>query len=860
MKETMYTTRAKRTATPSLQLAALERTIAIAEFSPDGILQWANKNYLALFRITEDEAIGRIHRSFCPFSFTQSKAYEAFWASLCQGIPYSGFVERIRGDNSSCWLEATYTPVFDHDGHVVQILKIATDISARLQHEKEQQRYLDHLSLAADINDTAVLITDNSSSIVYCNKGFNRMFGWERHEIIGKNPLSLFIYQWNKSELNENNTIIYEELVVGKTRRYWAKIIKKPVFDPDNNWKYTIITFTDISITKLRETLQHQVLDAMSKEFPLSEILDIICNEVELLAPEITASIIEVNAQGQLHPLAAPSLPDAYSASLNGIHIGPYVGSCGTAAWRSRPVIVDDIATDPLWDNYRAAILPLGYVACWSTPIFNNQHQVVGTFAFYFKKARDLELENLHQQIIDACSNLCSLAFEREHTKQRIRQLAFYDELTGLPNRSLLLAKSDQVISSSIRNDDPLAVLYIDLDRFKMINDSYGHFVGDELLSQIAIRLKKNLRSVDIVGRLSGDEFAIILPECSHQQAQLMIEELQIHLAEPMNINNSILTISASIGVAMFPMDGRDIETLLHRADIAMDQAKNSGRSQFCFFSHEMNELLQGHLKIENDLRHALFNHQLHLHYQPQIDLVTGSLYGVEALARWTHPEFGEISPGRFIPIAEECGLITEFGYWVIQESCRQLAEWRTQGINIPSVSVNLSPTSFHCVRLPSTILDILNLHHLKPQELTIELTESVLLDNHPCTMKILHEIHALGVHLSMDDFGTGYSSLSYLRRLPISEFKLDRSFVADLEYDEVAQALSRAILSIGKTLQLTIVAEGVETAEQHQILYQQGYSVAQGYLFSRPLPANALKAWLDEWNISWQNRQMKDV
>ena len=852
MKDKVKLTSAKRTATPTLQLAALEKTIAIAEFSPDGILQWANKNYLSLFRMTESQAIGRIHRSFCPTSFAETEDYDTFWLSLCQGISYSGFVERIREDHSSCWLEATYTPVLDQHGTVIQILKIATDISARLQHEREQQLYLDHLSLAADINDTAVLITDSSSRIVYCNKGFNRMFGWEKHEILDKSPFSLFTYQPQTSELNENNTLIDEQLVVAKNRRYWAKIIKKPVLDPDNKRKYTIITFSDISITKLRETLQHKVLEAMSKESSLTHVLDIICNEVELLAPEIAASILEVDAQGLLHPVSAPNLPAHYGQIINNVRIGPSVGSCGTAAWRGKPVIVDDIATDPLWDHYRDAMHPLEHTACWSTPVFDNQHQVIGTFAFYFKQPRNLELESFHQQIINACSNLCSLAFEREKTKQRIQQLAFYDELTGLANRSLLLSKADQLITSSIRNNTPIAVLYIDLDRFKIINDSYGHFVGDELLCQVAELLKRNLGSNDIIGRISSDEFVIILPESNHQQAQIVIEELQLHLAKPIKIQNSItLTISASIGVAMFPDDGHNIEDLLHRADIAMDQAKNSGRNQFCFFSHEMNELLQGHLKLERDLRHALFNHELHLHYQPQIDLVTGELYGIEALARWTHPELGEISPERFISIAEESGLITEFGYWVIQEACRQLTEWRMKGLNVPSVSVNLSPTSFHCIKLPNTLAEILRLHGLQPRDLTIELTENVLLDSHPCTTKIIHDIHHLGVHLSMDDFGTGYSSLSYLRRLPISEFKLDRSFVADLEYDEVAQALSQAILSIAKTLKLTIIAEGVETQEQYRILHQQGYSVAQGYLFARPLSAAAFETWLDEWDFS---------
>ncbi|MEG1770733.1 MAG: EAL domain-containing protein, partial [Comamonas sp.] len=276
-----------------------------------------------------------------------------------------------------------------------------------------------------------------------------------------------------------------------------------------------------------------------------------------------------------------------------------------------------------------------------------------------------------------------------------------------------------------------------------------------------------------------------------------------------------------------------------------MYQAKSSGRGCFSFFSSEMNQLAQERLALETALRQAIQTRQLHLHYQPQVDMETGKLYGVEALARWTHAELGEISPVRFIPLAEECGLIADLGHWALREACRQLSAWRAQGLAVPAVSVNLSPTSFHNLDLPRMIADTLQINSLTSQDLTLELTESILLDTNPSTMKTIAEVHANGIRLAMDDFGTGYSSLSYLRRLPVNELKLDRSFVADLGNDEAARALSAAILGIGKSLHLTVVAEGVETAEQNLLLREQGYPVAQGYLFSRPLNPQDFESWL---------------
>ncbi|QPF72063.1 EAL domain-containing protein [Roseateles sp. DAIF2] len=837
------------------QLRALDRVMAIAEFDPDGVLRRANDNYLSLLGYSRDEALGRHHRSFCPPAVAESADYREFWSRLRGGAAHSGPAERLRRDGASCWLEATYTPVLDARGQVLQVLKIATDVSERLRRERAQQEHLQRLSLVADASDTAVVISDGASRIVYVNAGFSRMFGWSLEEVAGQAPIALLAPQLDqafvddyRAALRAGRPVAREEIVVGQSgQRYWAKVISNPVADPGGDWRYTVTMLTDITRAKMHEALQHRVLEAMAREQPLVEVLDLVCREVERIAPEVAATILEVDAQGLLHPLAAPSLPDSYSQLLEGLAIGPTTGSCGTAAWRNEAVRVDDIARDPLWADYKHLILPLGYVACWSTPIRNSQGRVIGSFAFYYREPVGAAPQSFHQQLVDACTHLCMLALEREHARQRIRQLAFYDGLTGLPNRSLLQAKADQAIASATRNDEQLAVLFLDLDRFKQVNDSLGHPAGDELLRQVAARLQRELRASDIAGRLSGDEFVVVLPQCDADHATDTVERLQLLLAEPMTVAGAALAISASVGIAMFPVDGRDMETLVHRADMAMYQAKSGGRGCFSFFSSEMNRLAQERLALETALRQALQARQLRLHYQPQIDLESGRLYGVEALARWTHPDLGEIPPSRFIPLAEECGLVADLGRWALREACRQLADWRARGLAVPAVSVNLSPTSFHNLDLPRMIADTLERNALAPQDLTLELTESVLLDTNPSTMKTIAEVHAQGVRLSMDDFGTGYSSLSYLRRLPVSELKLDRSFVADLETDAAARALSGAILGIGRSLRLTVVAEGVETDAQNLMLREQGYPVAQGYLFARPLAPQDLERWLGE-------------
>ena len=436
---------------------------------------------------------------------------------------------------------------------------------------------------------------------------------------------------------------------------------------------------------------------------------------------------------------------------------------------------------------------------------------------------------------------------QREESRAHIHHLAFYDTLTSLPNRKMLRTQADRAVAEAQRTQAPLALLFLNIDRFKYINEAQGHSAGDALLGAIANRLSQEVRGRDLVGRQAGDEFVIVLSECSTEQAAIAVERLLLEIAAPVVLASGVTVHpSASVGVAMFPEDGSDFDTLLRQADLAMHQAKHDGRGCLRFFNDAMNRRTLERLSLEADLREALRTGQLHLHYQPQVSGLAGhALYGLEALARWDHPQWGAVSPARFIPLAEECGLIDELTHWALAEACRQMADWRARGVAVPRVAVNVSARNFQNPGLPVLVADLLRQYQLNPRDLTLEMTESVAMDSTAGVVATMDAVHALGVNLSLDDFGTGYSSLGYLHRLPIHELKLDKSFVQDLADNAVAQALTNTVLRIGDGLHLVVVAEGVETPSQADFLTTRGCPVLQGYLFARPMPAAQFEQWL---------------
>lgn len=435
---------------------------------------------------------------------------------------------------------------------------------------------------------------------------------------------------------------------------------------------------------------------------------------------------------------------------------------------------------------------------------------------------------------------------DRKRAELRIRYMALHDALTGLPNRTLLEDLLGQSIALAARNQKRVVVFMLDLDRFKSVNDSFGHQVGDRLLEAVSARLRSSLRESDTVARLGGDEFVIALPMVEqHQDIELVAKKVLGTLGTPFQIEGHDLRIGASIGICEFPEHGENSRDLLQAADTAMYEAKKRGRGNYCFFTPELTDATRRRQKLEFDLQHALGRGEFVLYYQPLVATNTGAVTGVEALLRWRHPEQGIIYPNQFVPQLEELGLMVEVGNWVLRTACKQNAAWQKDGLPPVRMMVNLSSTQFYRGNIVSAVKRALAESKLDPKWLELELTELLMLDDSETTLKIMRALRTLGVSLSLDDFGTGWSSLSYLRRFPINRIKIDRSFLRDIASEPTAEAVVRSIINLGRDLGLACVAEGVETSEQLNYFRMQNCEEVQGFLYSPAVPESEFRALL---------------
>lgn len=705
------------------------------------------------------------------------------------------------------------------------------------------------LSLAINETDRAILILDRDRKIVYANRAFNELFEYSLEEILGKRPSDFLIGEKTdrasiervRRKAAEGQSFQQEMLFYNKSgREIWISGTVNPIRDERDEVSNLVVVLVDLSEAKQIQRMQQAILEAVASGLTIHEIADLLCRYVEEIAPEVTSSVLAVDAEGRMRPLAGPKLPDFYVAAIDGQMIGEAAGSCGTAAHLGEAVCVTDIATDPRWARYKTLALPLGYKACWSSPIKLRSGRVAGTFAFYYTEQRGPSA--LHKELVAVCLHLFMLAFERDESRQKIARLSQFDALTGLANRTAFQRAASEMLVTYA--DSPSAFFVMNLDRFKDINDTLGHPAGDQILIEVAYRLQQTARPHGVVCRLAGDSFALVLPQCDVACASAMGDSILNVVKVPIDVQGIPLSLTASLGITVVHTRGNP-ETHLECALAALRRAKEAGRSCYHFFSPEMNQLAQDRLILGIALRNTLAEGALHLEYQPQISARTGELVGVEALSRWSDAKLGTISPSRFIPLAEEIGEIEAIGHWSLREACRQMAAWRAAGISVPSVSVNLSPLHFRSGGLEKFVEGLLGEYNLPASSVTIEITEGLMLNETQTTLVTMHALHELGCGISIDDFGTGFSNLSRLIRLPITELKLDQSFMRNFEEDPSSQAVATAVVRIGQSLGMHVVAEGVETAGQEKQLRKLGCDIVQGYLHGRPMPAADLQDWI---------------
>jgi diguanylate cyclase (GGDEF)-like protein len=583
--------------------------------------------------------------------------------------------------------------------------------------------------------------------------------------------------------------------------------------------------------------LRNNILELIASSSDLSKILSAIVRALENELPDALCSILLLDKTGKYLVLgAAPSLPAFYNEAVDGLAVGQGVGSSGTAVYSGKRVFVADVATHPYWAPWTALVQKAGLAACWAEPIIGNQGNVLGSFSIYRREISTPKAAEF--KLIEQFAKLARIAIEREKADQIIWQQANYDSLTNLPNRNLLQEYLTNAIANAQREKKQLAIAMLDLDEFKYVNDSLGHAAGDTVLVQCSKRIKGCIRKNDIAARLGGDEFIIIFVGTKDpEDIEKVGKKISNVLAQPYIIEEKDVYCTASIGIAIYPDDALSIDALLRNADQAMYRAKEQGRNSIHYFTDNMQADFLRRMEMIQDLRVAVVQKQFYMVYQPIVNLENNQVSKAEALLRWQHPDKGVIPPLDFIPIAEGIGIMAEISDWVFEEVSRQADFWRNEYCHNLSISINTSPIQFRNEgKQIKSWVESLIAQDIPCETITLEITEGLLMENQAEAVEVLEEIRQQGIAVSIDDFGTGYCSFSYLKNYVIDYLKIDKSFVQKMSANNRDAALCEAIIIMAKELDIEVIAEGIETEQQKQLLMQAGCLLGQGYLLSRPL------------------------
>ncbi len=792
----------KKAAQQELRFAALvqQSDDAIISTDLDGTVTSWNRGAEQTYGYSAAEALGR-HISFCYPPERRTKV-NAFLQRIANGEAIERFdTQRLKKDGTLIDVSLSVSAIEDETGKIVGVSGIARDVTAR----RRTARQLQLQSAALEAAANGIVITDRQGTIVWANHSFTRMTGYSNQEIVGKNPRLL--------KSGEQPDSYYAKL--------WSTISSGKV------WQGEIVNRRKDGTT-------------YTEEMTITPVTQETGSETDTYFIAIKQDITErKKAEEELQRLA--SIVEFSEDAIIGKNIDGVITSWNRGAEKIYGYTRDEVVGRDL-----SFLLP---------PERQAEIQAIMERVLSGQSIECLETQRLTRTgsaidvslsvspIKDASGHIAGASTiarditQRKVAEKQVQFLAYYDALTGLPNRTLLQDRLAKALASARRQKNKVALLFLDLDRFKTINDSLGHSVGDLVLQQVAERLKKWGREQDTVARVGGDEFLIVLTAVKEPaDAAVAAERLMDTMTAEFIAQGRSLSISCSIGIGIFPEHGTDGETLIKNADAAMYCAKENGRNNFQFFTKEMNAQAVERLMMESGLRLALAKKELFLMYQPQIEIATGRITGLEALLRWQHPELGLVPPDKFIRIAENSGMIMPIGEWVLRTACSQARKWQDEGFLAVPVAVNVSAVQFRQAGFCELIGRVLYETGLAPQYLELELTESLLLSNADTMFSVLQDLRAMGLKLAIDDFGTGYSSLSYLRQFPVGKLKIDRSFIRDVVVNPDDAAIATAIIGMAKSLNLKVIAEGVEEEAQMSFLRARQCDEIQGYYFSKPL------------------------
>ncbi len=837
--------------------------VGITRVDLNGVLVDINQKFCNLLGYARDELIGKAIKDIThPDDYGQGAAFRD---QVTQGVMKSAVGEKrfVHKDGSIIWARRSMSTVRDDAGDPQYVVSVVEDITERKQAETalrdSETRYGSVVAAIAE----GIILRDKNAKIINCNASAERILGRTLDQMRGN---TYFDPSWEA--IHEDGSLFpgderpanaalrtgqpQSKVVIGLRKPdgavLWLMMNAQPLFDESKTTPTgAVTTITDITQRKRAENLQ-------AMEYTVTRVLA----EAETLAeaiPDIIRIICETlewhcGARWQLDKEAGllrcvecwgidtPEIREFLAGNAKHVmkpELGLGHGLVRRIYSTREPVWIADVSRE---QNFlrTSLVIKAGLHGVFGFPLLLGD-EVLGVMEFFHRDIR--EPDDILMRFARSIGNQIGQLIARKQAEERVRHLAHYDELTGLPNRTMFNLQLTRSLAQARRRDKPLAVLFIDLDRFKNINDTLGHEAGDRVLREIAERLRGCLRDSDIVGRLGGDEFVVLveeLPEPVHVTA--VAQKILAAVAKPFVLDAQEYYLTASIGISTYPADSDDVQSLLKNADIAMYRAKEQGKNNYQFYSAQMNVHILKRVALESSLRHALEHNEFLLHYQPKVDIVSGRIIGMEALVRWQQPEQGLlIPPAQFIPLAEETGLIVPIGAWVLKTACARNKSWQQQGLPPLRIAVNLSARQFAHENLLQDVTNVLHETGMDPAALELEITESMVMHDPEHAVKLLTKLKAMGIHLAIDDFGTGYSSLGYLKRFPIDSVKIDLSFIRDLPVDSDDAAITRAIIAMAHGLKLRVVAEGVETGEQLSFLRAHGCDEMQGHYFSKPLP-----------------------